>query len=300
MVPHPFYLFVNTLEVILGIVVLCLLIRERELKTYWPLLGMCMWQAPAYFVLLYLRTFEYARMSPNHAYRIYFFTFWPAFGISALCSILLTYTIFHTAMQPLKGLQSLGKIMYSWAAVISMATALSVVFNPGSGEQDAVLLAVSQLQRSSAILILSLVAFVAIAIRPMGLSIRSRVFGVSVGTMIVSATNLMQANYLLHLHALYNPYALIEISSSCVCEIVWIYYFSVPEPKRKFILLPTTSPFHHWNRISELLGHEPGFVAIGGIPPESFSGAEIDIFRRASAKMKEVADEQKQTSLPTH
>jgi hypothetical protein len=67
--------------------------------------------------------------------------------------------------------------------------------------------------------------------------------------------------------------------------VIWIYYFAVPEPQRKFILLPTTSPFHRWNQISELLGHDPGYVAIGGIPPDAFAAAEIEVFHRASAKM---------------
>jgi hypothetical protein len=33
------------------------------------------------------------------------------------------------------------------------------------------------------------------------------------------------------------------------------------------------------------LGDDPGFVAIGGIPPEVFAPAEIEIMRRASVKM---------------
>ena len=188
--------------------------------------------------------------------------------------------------------------MYGWAAAISIATALSVAFSPRGQGIDPLIMAVSQLQRSSAILIVSLVAFVALAVRPMGLSLRSRVFGASMGTAILAATNMMQAGYLPHV-SLYSTYALVQLSSSCIAETIWIYYFSVAEPKRKFILLPTTSPFHHWNRISELLGHEPGFVAIGGIPPEAISLAEIDIFRRASVNMKEADDQRNRGRLPT-
>ena len=297
MVPHDFYLGLDAVQIVLGLIVLGLMIRTKELKTYWPMLTMAMWQAPAYLVLLYVRHLGKSRISPSHAYNLYFFTFWPAFGISAVCAILLTYTIFDSAMQPLKGLQTLGRIMYRWAACISLATALSIAISPQSG-RDPLVLAISQFQRVSAVLILSMMIFVALAIKPMGLSIRSRVFGVSVGTLVVSATSMMQATYLSRMSGMYNPYALIQMTSSCVAEILWIYYFSVPEPKRKFILLPTTSPFHHWNRIAELLGSEPGYVAIGGVAPDVFAGAEIDVFRRASAKMQQLKEQDQQAALP--
>jgi len=61
--------------------------------------------------------------------------------------------------------------------------------------------------------------------------------------------------------------------------------FAFPEPKRRIIVLPTTSPFLRWNQISLALGDDPGYVAVGGIPPELFAPAEIEVMRRASAKM---------------
>ncbi len=299
MVPHFQYFLMNTVQTMLGVAALTMLIRARELKTYWPLLTMAMWQAPAYFVLLYVRYEGRAHITPIRAYHLYFNTFWPAAAISTICSLIFPYILFRSAMRPLKGLQSLGNIVFVWVAVISLVTALSVAFAPTSNGQDPLILAVSQLERLSALLIVSLVAFVAMAIRPMGLSVRSRVFGASIGTLIVAASNLTQSGYMSqHRFALYNPYALVQLSSSCVALAIWIFYFAKPEPQRKFILLPTTSPFHHWNRISELLGHEPGYVAIGGVAPEAFAGAEVEVFRRASAKMKEL-ETQRQQGLST-
>jgi hypothetical protein len=52
------------------------------------------------------------------------------------------------------------------------------------------------------------------------------------------------------------------------------------------IVLPTTSPFLRWNQISMALGDEPGFVAVGGVHPDIFAPAELEIMRRASLKMK--------------
>lgn len=293
MVPHLQYFVLNAVQTVFGVAVLVLLIRARELKTYWPLLAMSTWQAPAFFVLLYVRYEGRAHMTPIRAYHLYFDTFWPAAGISAICSLIFPYVLYRSAMRPLKGLQKLGNIVFAWVAVISSVTGLSVALAPTATGLDPLILAVSQLERLSAILILSLVAFVAMAIRPMGLSVRSRVFGASIGTLIVAATNMMQAIYMLKPRGFYNTHALIQLTSSCVALAIWIYYFAKPEPQRRFILLPTTSPFHHWNRVSEMLGHEPGVVAIGGVDPDAFARSEVEVFRRASAKMNEIEAQQK-------
>ncbi len=298
MVSLNYYLLLNTIQVILGGVVLYYLIRARELRAYWPMLIMATWQTLPFSVLIYLRTYGPGHISAARAYIIYFFTFWPAFGVSALCSIALTYTIFRSAMSPLKGLQSLGEIMYRWAAAISIAIAVAIASTPTHGGENPLIRAVGQLQLASAILILSLVMFVGFAIRPMGLSMRSRVFGASVGTMILAATNMLQAGVLSQPRIIYSDYAVVELCSSCISLLIWIYYFATPEPKRKFILLPTTSPFHRWNQISELLGHDPGYVAIGGVPPEAFAAAEIEVFHRASAKMNALAEPPVTQSLP--
>jgi len=78
-----------------------------------------------------------------------------------------------------------------------------------------------------------------------------------------------------------------KINGVVICLILatWTAYFAVPEPKRRIIVLPTTSPFLRWNQISQALGDNPGFVAVGGIPPELFAPAELEVMRRASLKM---------------
>jgi hypothetical protein len=50
------------------------------------------------------------------------------------------------------------------------------------------------------------------------------------------------------------------------------------------ILLPTTSPFFTWNRISEALGDEPGYVAIAGFKPQMLAAAELKVLSSATHK----------------
>jgi hypothetical protein len=71
----------------------------------------------------------------------------------------------------------------------------------------------------------------------------------------------------------------------CMVLATWAAYFALPEPKRRIIVLPTTSPFLRWNQISQVLGDNPGFVAVGGMPPELLAPAELEVMQRASLKM---------------
>lgn len=299
MSPQHIFNILCPIEITLGLCALMLLIRASELRAYWPMIPISTWQIVPYFAFLALREIGPARITARHAYTIYFYTYWASFAIQAICAILLTYVILRVAMKPLKGLQSLGKIVYFWAAGISGALALDSTLSPSSNSYIFTTGLVAHIQRASSLIALSLILFVCFAIRPMGLSPRSRVFGVSLGLAVISLTSALQANYFATQHRpLFSLYSLVQISTTCFADVIWIYYFMVPEPKRKFVLLPTTSPFHHWNRISELLGQEPGYVAIGGVPPESFALAEIDIFKRASAKMKALEDSNKEAALP--
>ena len=72
--------------------------------------------------------------------------------------------------------------------------------------------------------------------------------------------------------SLYSPVYLVGTVGSLISVCVWGAYFVLPEPERKMILLPTTSPFFTWNRISEALGDEPGYVAMAGFKPHDAGG----------------------------
>jgi hypothetical protein len=144
---------------------------------------------------------------------------------------------------------------------------------------------ITQLQQTSSILTLCLLLFVCFAIRPMGLSFRSRIFGISLGLGVLATFNLVNSAWLAHYANMYSTISLINGLAIGLILLVWSAYFAFPEPKRRIITLPTTSPFLRWNQISMALGDDPGYVAIGGIPPELFAPAEIEVMRRASAKM---------------
>ncbi len=278
--------FMNALELVLSMAALLLLVRSRSLRVYWPMLFVAAWHFLPDSALLALRTSRW--FSAQTSYSTYFYTYWISYALAALSAVFLTYTIFEEALRPLKGLKQLGSIIYQWTAAVSLALALSVFLSTDARSRNSMVAATIQMERSSAVIVLSLITFVGLAIRPLGLSVRSRIFGLSIGLAFITLFTLLDSGSIFRQHDIFSTAGLLDTSASCAALAIWVYYFYVPEPKRRFILLPTTSPFHTWNQISELLGHDPGYVAIAGVPPESFAPAELDIFGKASKNMAKI------------
>jgi hypothetical protein len=118
-------------------------------------------------------------------------------------------------------------------------------------------------------LVLCLLLFVCFATKSLGLTYRSHIFGVTLGMGVFATVQLVQAAWFStsQAHSVYSPIYLVSTLGTCAAFLVWGAYFAMPEPERRMILLPTTSPFFFWNRISEALGDSPGHVAISGIKP---------------------------------
>jgi hypothetical protein len=219
------------------------------------------------------------------AYQVYFYVYWISYALEAILSLLLVYSIFKLAMAPLKGLQTLGMLVFRWVAAISVAVAIGVAVTPHLSGVNFMVAMITQLQQTSSILTLCLLLFVCFAIRPMGLSYRSRIFGVSLGLGFLATISLVNSAWIAHNANMYSTFSVINGAAVGLTLLIWSAYFAFPEPKRRIITLPTTSPFLRWNQISMALGDAPGHVAVGGIPPELFAPAELEVMRRASAKM---------------
>ena len=225
-------------------------------------------------------------LSAVTAYKCYFFVYWLSYALQATLGLGIIYSVYRLAMAPLAGLQRLGTLMFRWAACIATAISLALAVGPHPSGQSFIIRAVSQLQQTVSVLTLCMLLFVCLAIRPMGLSQRSRIFGVSLGLGVLACADLLSSAWV----ALNRPVTpTIEIANGlafCCAIAIWIGYFAVPEPKRQLIVLPTTSPFLRWNQISLALGDQPGFVAVGEVGIDMFAPAEVEVMRRASLKMK--------------
>ena len=281
---NPAALLVYLDPLVCGLVLLSMG-RAKSLRTFSSLSFLLSFRLLADLAYLPFLVFAGHGIERHLAYRIYFYVYWTEYALDAALSLIVIYGIFRLAMEPLKGLQTLGSLVFKWAGAISIAVAAGVALTPHQSGLRVMLGMATQFQRTSSILTLCLLLFVCFAIRPMGLSFKSRIFGVSLGLGFQASFSLVAAAWVSHVPSVFSLVSSLTQVAGLVTLLIWSAYFTFPEPKRRIIVLPTTSPFLRWNQISEVLGDEPGYVAIAGVPPEIFAPAEIEIMRRASIMM---------------
>jgi hypothetical protein len=223
------------------------------------------------------------------SYNTYFFTHAVGFFIEHALLLMIVYGVFRSAMKPLNGLHRAGTVIFRWVCGVSLALSIGLAVAPHTSGSDYFSTLMSQVQQGVSVLTLCLLLFVCFAIRYLGLTYRSHIFGVSLGLGIVSAASLIESAWYSTgaAHTLYSPIYLFNAVGACLALLTWGVYFAMPEPERKMVLLPTTSPFFLWNRISEALGDEPGFVAISGFKPEMLAPAELAVLTAASRRVRE-------------
>jgi hypothetical protein len=229
-------------------------------------------------------------MSKEVSYGIYFSTHVVCFFVEHALLLLIVYGVFRSAMKPLSGLHKAGNVIFRWVCGVSVALSLGLVLAPHMSGQRYLVVLMSQVQEGISVLTLCLLLFVCFAIRYLGLTYRSHIFGVSLGLGIMSTASLIESAWYSTSAAQTNLYSSLYLFSalgSSLALLTWGAYFAMPEPERKMVLLPTTSPFFLWNRISEALGDEPGFVAVSGFKPDMLAPAELAVLTAASRRLRE-------------
>ena len=269
--------------------VLVVLFRAGQLKVYRYLAALVATRMVSDVLMLCILQMTLFKLNGHIAYVSYFFSYWGSYAVEALLGLGMIVSIYKLAMAPLPGLQRLGMMMFRWAGGISIAIAFTIAIGPRVDATSFIIRAVSQLQQTQSVLTLCMLLFVCMAIQPMGLSYRSRIFGVSLGLGIIATADLVIAAWLPHMPEMNSVFGLGSSLAICMTLLTWSIYFLVPEPARRMIVLPTTSPFLRWNQISQVLGDEPGFVALGEVSLDMFAPAEVEVMRRASGKMNSAA-----------
>lgn len=275
------------LEPLLSAVTIVLLFRRHAAKKFAALTCFLVLRLSATVISLSLRASSVLEV--HLAYKLFFYVYWCSYALESILSLLVILSVFRLAMAPLKGLQRLGMLVFRWAGAISAILALAVTFSSRTAGAHLLRVVVTQMQEVSSILTLCLLLFVCFAIRPLGLSFRDRIFGVSFGLGIMATASLVDAAWITLSPTVHSDLSLANGIATCLTLLIWSLYFALPEKKQRIIMVPTTSPFLTWNRISEILGDKPGYVALGGVAPEAFAPAEMEMMFRASAKMAELS-----------
>jgi hypothetical protein len=101
------------IEPILCGMLVYLLVRAKAVRQFTYLFALLCVRLVCSFISIPLLTFGGHGIIERHlAYQIYFYVYWTSFALEAILSLLVIYSIFKLAMAPLKGLQTLGMLVF--------------------------------------------------------------------------------------------------------------------------------------------------------------------------------------------
>jgi hypothetical protein len=186
---------------------------------------------------------------------ISFYLYWISYLIGFMAIFFSLQEIFRYVIAPLPGLARLGSICFRWAALVSMLVACasilpSLLRSPHDARVAFVFL---EIAAGLCVLELCLVAFLIVAIRAMGLSVRDHAFGICAGLAIMAMGDFV---------ALSTPSAdgygwlpAISETGALVSLLLWTLYFVLPKPQKQSEAVPAAA-LMEWNDLALVLGRE--------------------------------------------
>jgi len=281
--------------VVLCVGIIVVMARKHLIREFPLLTALLSIQAAAGLIAVAILFFRQSLGIEIHAaYKVYFYSHWFSLAAEGMLRILIIYNVFSLAMKPLQGLHQIGKVIFRWVAAVSVMVSAAIAIgphfvSPGYGMTMVFTRLTGQIEQGVSVLTLCLLLFVCFSTKPLGLTYRSRLFGITLGLGVMASVSLVQSAWFSTTggHSLYSPIYLFGSLGTSAAFSIWATYFVLPEPERRLILLPTTSPFFFWNKISEALGDAPGHVAIAGFRPDMLAPAEMQMLSAPSMKRVE-------------
>jgi hypothetical protein len=268
-------------EPFLMVVAMIALLRSREQRRFPALFAYIALRLSSNVVLqLLLQLHRVTSIGEKAAYAWYFYCYWLSYVAGAVVVFLVIQEMFQSSMDPFPGLKWLGTISFRWVACISFVAAAAALLTPGSKGDQFLLALVAQVMRGESIFILSLLLFLMLAAGKLGLSYRSRVFGISFGFGIMAASDLVVSAAFLHFghnHMMTSTISVVNTSSSLLTLSVWSGYFLQREPARKAAVLDASSPLARWNEIATTLSNSgPRVPVLPAVPASNFFLQDVE------------------------
>jgi hypothetical protein len=244
---------IGYVEVVGCVVALCFLTVRRQWREYWALGSLLAVRVISDVALTTLRwRFERSAQdaAERHAlYRSYSACYWSAVLVESIFATVLVFSMYRLTMAPLKGLQRLGVVVLGAACSLLVARALWAAAHP-TGGLALMISPIADLQRAQNVLSLGLLVFVRWAMRPMGLSYKSTIFGVAMGLALLAGVDLMQAAWMANYPSARTLFLLANGVGVCAAVAIWAVYFAMGEAQRGGIALRAGSPLLRLNRVA--------------------------------------------------
>jgi hypothetical protein len=217
-----------------------------------------------------------ASIDKHSRYVVYFALYWSVYLICAVSIFFVMQQLFRYLLRPLPGLARIGLFVFRWAAVVSVIVAVASTVLPTSGKISVMVLPNMgrELMRCMSVMELCLLAFLALSVNVLGLSFRSRAFGIGLGFGMIASLEFICSAFLSPAHTLLTVLNIANESAVLIAITVWIAYSVMPEPERKPIMLPVSSPLLRWNEIATALGYSHTQVVVTASNPGFLSDVE--------------------------
>ena len=195
--------------------------------------------------------------------QVYFYLYWADYLLQALIVFFVVQQVFGEALSPLAGLRRLGLVIFRWIAATSVVVVIASSSYPFSFRMKSLDLEMYQVLRCVNLMEICLLVFLVLSVHSLGLSFRSRTFGIGLGFGVSASADLIVSAILQHHPQMYGYANLFGVSTSFFALTIWVTYFLKREPARQPVTLPVTSPLLRWNEIANALGHKGGQVVVG-------------------------------------
>ena len=225
--------------------------REGARREFPMFFNYCIYHAGTITVLLLVRAFG--------RYVDYFYAYWATNAVGALFGIAVIDEVFKHSLKAFEGLRHLGELAFKWVAFLCVAGAVLLGISTQQHHNDMLLNSVLNLERTVRFMQIGLLLMLFVACRQIGLSVRSRAFGIALGFGLYASMTLFCATIVQGLtHAFL--FSILSSSTYVLAMSIWGTYFFLPALKETPVTLPVTSPLVRWNEAALAFGHSGGRV----------------------------------------
>ncbi len=252
------------LDVLLSVVLFAVFTRSDLRKSFPWMYSYLLVRAMTAVIVEFL-LFGPLLASPMAYTKIYFVVHWSSYLMTAVLLFLSCLDVYKQAMKPLPGLVRMGTTIFRWAALASILVTATTFTSVPLG--PALLTGVCiQFMRCVGTAELCVLAFLILSMKAIGLSPRSRPFGLALGMGMMAAIDCVQS-IVAAMGSTMNPGLQAVFEAGSVLTLgLWTAYAVLPEPVRKTVTLPVNSAIYKWDQIASALGHKGTQVALEPTP----------------------------------
>ena len=227
------------------------LFRSNNQKKY-PALTVYLLIASLFDLTLGFLPWLPASVDGQARYHVYFWALWWRNLLLGVMLVFILQQLFREIMAPLPGLSRLGVLAGRWVIAVTIIVSITSSHFPNTAISGLVASTAVEFLRCVSVLCISLLISVTVIAKKVGLSDRSRPFGIAVGLGISALAYSVFSRT--HEGAFIRLGTAVEAGQLITC-CVWAYYLFRPEVARVPIALPPSSTLLRWNRISLAFGH---------------------------------------------